>query len=163
MTTSLLVRGACPHDCPDTCGVVTEVRDGRAVAFRGDPDHPVARGWLVRQGAALPRSRLPPRPPPPPAAPQRAEGRRASGGSITWDEAIAEIVEPLAGDHRRVGRGGDPAVQLQRHARTGAERRRRGAILVNRLGASQLQRSICGAAAEQAVEGHARQALERAL
>src|SRR5262245_25641416 len=46
MTTSLLVRGACPHDCPDTCGVLTEVRDGRAVGFRADPDHPVAGGWL---------------------------------------------------------------------------------------------------------------------
>src|SRR5262245_46940640 len=44
--TSLLVHGACPHDCPDTCGVITEVKDGRAVAFRGDPDHPITRGWL---------------------------------------------------------------------------------------------------------------------
>ena len=44
--TSLLVRGACPHDCPDTCGVITEVRDGRAVGFRGDPDNPITRGWL---------------------------------------------------------------------------------------------------------------------
>ena len=46
MSLPVLVRGACPHDCPDTCGVVTEVRDGRAVAFRGDPDHPITRGWL---------------------------------------------------------------------------------------------------------------------
>src|SRR4051794_2448857 len=46
MTLPLLVRGACPHDCPDTCGVVTEVRDGRAVGFHGDPDHPITRGWL---------------------------------------------------------------------------------------------------------------------
>src|SRR5438094_6258165 len=46
MSTELTIRGACPHDCPDTCGVITEVRDGRAVGFRGDPDHPVTRGWL---------------------------------------------------------------------------------------------------------------------
>ena len=43
---SHLVRGACPHDCPDTCGVVTEVRDGRAVGFHGDPDNSITRGWL---------------------------------------------------------------------------------------------------------------------
>jgi RNA polymerase sigma-70 factor (ECF subfamily) len=29
-----LVSGACPHDCPDTCATVTEVRDARAVAVR---------------------------------------------------------------------------------------------------------------------------------
>src|SRR5260370_846763 len=28
--TRLRVRGTCPHDCPDTCGVATEVQDGRA-------------------------------------------------------------------------------------------------------------------------------------
>ena len=44
--TSLLVHGVCPHDCPDTCGVVTEVLHGRAVKFYGDPDHPITRGWL---------------------------------------------------------------------------------------------------------------------
>src|SRR5437660_4563635 len=49
MSVSLSVRGACPHDCPDTCAVVTEVRDGRAVSFRGDPENPVTRGWLCAQ------------------------------------------------------------------------------------------------------------------
>ena len=29
------VRGACPHDCPDTCAMVVSVRDGRAVKVRG--------------------------------------------------------------------------------------------------------------------------------
>src|SRR5438309_6391389 len=43
---STRVRGVCPHDCPDTCGVVTEVHDGRAVAFHGAADHPVTKGWL---------------------------------------------------------------------------------------------------------------------
>src|SRR5947209_18646200 len=46
MSTELTIRGACPHDCPDTCGVITEVRDGRAVGFRGDPEHPVTRERL---------------------------------------------------------------------------------------------------------------------
>jgi anaerobic selenocysteine-containing dehydrogenase len=36
-------RGACPHDCPDIRAIV---RDGRAVGFRGDPEHPITQGWL---------------------------------------------------------------------------------------------------------------------
>src|SRR5262245_21980454 len=41
-----LVRGACPHDCPDTCGTITEVRDGRAIRFYADKEHPITQGWL---------------------------------------------------------------------------------------------------------------------
>ena len=40
------VRGACPHDCPDTCAMLVSVRDGRAVDVRGDPEHPFTRGGL---------------------------------------------------------------------------------------------------------------------
>jgi len=41
-----LFRGACPHDCPDTCATITEVRDGRAVRFYPEKDHPSTQGWL---------------------------------------------------------------------------------------------------------------------
>src|SRR5215813_4151462 len=40
------VRGACAHDCPDTCATITEVRDGQAVRFFADPDHLITQGWL---------------------------------------------------------------------------------------------------------------------
>ena len=40
------VLGACPHDCPDTCGLLVEVAGGRAVAVKGDPAHPHSRGTL---------------------------------------------------------------------------------------------------------------------
>ena len=40
------VVGACPHDCPDTCSILTTVEDGKAVAVRGNPDHPFTRGRL---------------------------------------------------------------------------------------------------------------------
>ena len=30
-----VVRGACPHDCPDTCALLTTVENGRAIAIRG--------------------------------------------------------------------------------------------------------------------------------
>ena len=41
-----VIRGACGHDCPDTCGWVVEVRDGRAERLSGDPEHPFTRGTL---------------------------------------------------------------------------------------------------------------------
>src|SRR5215471_8234175 len=85
-----LVKGACPHDCPDTCGVLTEVRDGRAVAFRADPEHPVARGWLCAKvrpylDHVYHPGRL--------LHPLRRSGPKGSGQwrRVTWDEAIAEI------------------------------------------------------------------------
>ena len=39
-------RSACPYDCPDTCGLLVEVEGGRAVAVRGDPEHPWSKGSL---------------------------------------------------------------------------------------------------------------------
>src|SRR5690242_20894670 len=41
-----VVRGACPHDCPDTCAMLVTVQDGRAIRVAGDPDHPFTRGFL---------------------------------------------------------------------------------------------------------------------
>src|SRR3712207_1178282 len=41
-----LVRGACPHDCPDTCAMHVTVEDGRATRVAGDPDHPITVGFL---------------------------------------------------------------------------------------------------------------------
>src|SRR5258708_29717839 len=40
------VVGACPHDCPDTCSILTTVDHGKAIAVRGHPDHPFTRGRL---------------------------------------------------------------------------------------------------------------------
>jgi hypothetical protein len=33
-----IIHGACPHDCPDTCAMLTTVEYGRAIALRGDPE-----------------------------------------------------------------------------------------------------------------------------
>ena len=42
----LSVRGACPHDCPDTCGLLTTVENGVATRVQGNPDHPHTDGVL---------------------------------------------------------------------------------------------------------------------
>ncbi len=36
----------CNRDCPDACGIVATVEDGRVLRIRGDKDHPVTRGFL---------------------------------------------------------------------------------------------------------------------
>src|SRR6201987_6092360 len=46
-----VVHAACPHDCPDACGVLITVDDGRATKIQGDPEHPVTRGFLCAKVA----------------------------------------------------------------------------------------------------------------
>ncbi len=45
------LRLVCPHDCPDTCGLVVTVENGRASKLRGDPDHPFTQGFLCQKVA----------------------------------------------------------------------------------------------------------------
>ncbi len=44
--TTRIVKTVCPKDCPDTCGMLAHVEDGRVVRVVGDPDHPITDGWL---------------------------------------------------------------------------------------------------------------------
>jgi anaerobic selenocysteine-containing dehydrogenase len=145
-----LISGACPHDCPDTCGVVTEVENGRAVNFYGDPDHPVTAGWLCAKvrpylNHVYHPDRL--------RHPLRRIGPKGSGRwqPITWDEAIGEIGRRW---REIVAVYGADAILPYNYSGTlglvqmGVS----GTRFWNRLGASQLQHTICGAAAEHAVE-----------
>jgi anaerobic selenocysteine-containing dehydrogenase len=40
------VRTACTRDCPDACQILATVEDGKVTRLRGDPKHPVTRGFL---------------------------------------------------------------------------------------------------------------------
>jgi anaerobic selenocysteine-containing dehydrogenase len=147
---SLLVRGACPHDCPDTCGVITEVTDGRAVKFYGDPGNPITKGWLCAKVRPYldhvyhPERLL---------HPLRRVGAKGSGNwqRITWAQALAEIAERWK---EIVARYGAEAILPYSYSGTLGlvQMTVSSARFWNRLGASQLRRSICGAAAERAVE-----------
>src|SRR6266849_4608083 len=46
-----VVHASCPHDCPDACGVLITIEDGRATKIQGDPEHPVTRGFLCAKVA----------------------------------------------------------------------------------------------------------------
>lgn len=144
------IHGACPHDCPDTCGVITEVEDGRAINFYADPQHPVTEGWLcAKVRPYLERVYHPGRL----QYPLRRVGPKGSGqwARISWEEAIAEI----AGRWQEIiARYGAAAILPYSYSGTLGliQMTVTSSRLWNRLGASQLERSICGAAAELAVE-----------
>ena len=43
------LRTTCNRDCPDACGIVATIEDGRVVRLQGDRDHPVTRGFLCHR------------------------------------------------------------------------------------------------------------------
>jgi len=146
----LSIRGACPHDCPDTCGIITEVQDGRAVAFRGDPDHPVTQGWLcAKVRPYLDHIYHPGRL----THPLRRSGAKGSGQwqRISWHEALGEIAERWK---QIIAESGAEAILPYSYSGTLGlvQMAAASSRFWNRLGASRLTRSICGAAAEHAVE-----------
>ncbi len=144
------VYGACPHDCPDTCGVISEVENGRVVQFYADPTHPVTDGWLcAKVRPYLDRIYHPDRL----KYPLRRKGPKGSGQwqRISWSEAIKEIGakwrEIIAND------GSEAILPYSYSGTLGlVQMGVSSARFWNRLGASVLQRSICGAAAEFAVQ-----------
>src|SRR5947209_7651377 len=105
-----VIHAACPHDCPDACGVLITVNDGKAVKIQGDPAHPVTRGFLCAKVAKyLERVYSPDRVLYPMrrvaakgvAAITAIPGQAATTRSqqvferITWDEALGEIAARL--------------------------------------------------------------------
>ena len=44
--TTRSIRTTCTRDCPDACSIVALVDQDRIVGLRGDPDHPVTKGFL---------------------------------------------------------------------------------------------------------------------
>src|SRR5438034_9099010 len=91
---SSTIRGACPHDCPDTCAMLVIVEDGKAVRVAGDPDHPFTNGFLcAKVNRYIERTYHPDRV----LHPLRRVGRKGEGRfeRVTWDDALDEIAERL--------------------------------------------------------------------
>ncbi|MBS1800335.1 MAG: molybdopterin-dependent oxidoreductase [Acidobacteria bacterium] len=150
-----VVRAVCSHDCPDSCGVLVTVENltGRAIRMQGDPSHPVTRGFLcgkvakyldrvyspdrllypMRRRAGVAKGPLP-------------KGKEAEAFErITWDEALDEIAARLK---RIAAEHGPESILPYSYAGTigqlgyGSMDRR----FFHRLGASQLDRTICSSA-----------------
>lgn len=145
-----VVYGSCPHDCPDCCALETHVDEsGRAISVRGRADHPITRGWLcAKVNRYLERVYHPERL----LYPLRRVGPKGSGTfeRISWEEALSEIADRWRAISDRHG-----AQTILPYSYAGTLGLVQGAVAAerfwNRLGASQLERTICGAAAEEAV------------
>ena len=145
-----VVHAACPHDCPDACGVLITVDDGRATKVQGDRAHPVTRGFLCAKVAKYldrvyspdrvlhPMRRVRPK-----GVPQAAQAFER----ISWDVALREIAQRLQDTATKFG---PEAILPYSYGGTlgtlmGGSMDRR---FFHRLGASQLERTICSAAGE---------------
>ncbi len=151
---SRVVHTACPHDCPDACSILVTIEDGRATRIEGNPDHPVTRGFLCGKVAKyLDRVYSPDRLlyPMKRVAPKGTAGAEAFA-RISWDEALDEIATKLKTAATEFGPesilpfsyGGTLGVV---HG-NGMDRR-----FFHRLGASQLERTICSEAGGVALAG----------
>jgi molybdopterin guanine dinucleotide-containing S/N-oxide reductase-like protein len=169
-----VVHAVCSHDCPDVCGVLITVQDGRATKIQGDPAHPVTRGFLCAKVAKyLDRVYSPDRvlypmkrieakgpasrsfaPPGRAGAPAPTQSRN-NFQRISWDEALDEITARLRSVVEEFGSESvlpySYAGNMAKLSYGSMDRR-----FFHRLGASQLARNICseaGAAGVRSVYG----------
>lgn len=140
-----IVHSVCPHDCADTCSILSHVEGGRLVRVEGNPNHPVTQGYLCRKFSRIQErvyrdDRL--------LYPLKRVGKK--GGAdfqrISWGEAV----ETIAGRWREIiadqGPDGGPYAILPFNG-SGTEGLVHGDIVgkrfFNRLGTIQLVRTIC--------------------
>src|SRR5271168_64947 len=89
-----IVKGACPHDCPDTCALDVHVKDGVALKVTGSAEHAPTAGVLCTKVARYTeRTYHPDRL----LHPLRRIGRKGEGRfeRIGWETAIAAVAERL--------------------------------------------------------------------
>ena len=154
-----VTHSVCSLDCPDSCGVLVTVDEsGRATRMQGDPAHPVTRGFLcgkvakyldrvyapdrllypMRRRAGVPKGTI-------------ARGEEHSVFErISWEQALDEIASRLASISAEHG---PESILPYSYAGTigtlgyGSMDRR----FFHRLGASQLDRTICASAGGEAL------------
>jgi anaerobic selenocysteine-containing dehydrogenase len=137
-------HSVCALDCPDCCSLLVTVENGKGTRLRGNPDHPVTRGFLCGKVAQyLEREYSPQRL----LYPQRRVGAKGEGRfeRISWDEALDTIAARLWHIAREFG---PEAILPYSYAGSmgllnanGMDRR-----FFHRLGASRLDRTICSSA-----------------
>jgi anaerobic selenocysteine-containing dehydrogenase len=138
-------HSVCALDCPDACALLIDVdQSGRGSKLRGDPAHPVTRGFLCGKVARyLDREYSPERV----LHPLRRTGAKSEGrfARISWDEALDEIAHRLQSASDEFG---PESILPYSYAGTmgllngsGMDRR-----FFHRLGASRLDRTICSSA-----------------
>ena len=140
-----VVRGACPHDCPDTCAMLTTVdAGGRAVAIGGDPEHPITAGFLCGKVSnyldrVYSEQRI--------LRPLVRAGAKGEGEfrQVDWDEAL-----DLAAAGLREAIDSHGAESVLPYSYMGTQGAIQGGSIANRfmnaIGATELVRTICASA-----------------
>jgi len=143
-------RSACPLDCPDACGLIVTVDNGRVVEVDGDRRGPLTDGFIcgkVRKIAdhLYGDDRV--------LHPMLRAGAKGSGRwkQIGWDEALDHVAGRIDAIRKRSG-----AAVLPYHYGGSNGWLTEGALATRffrRLGASNLDRTYCAAATTAATHG----------
>ena len=148
-TTQIL--GACPHDCPDTCSMLTTVAGGIAIKVQGNPAHPHTDGALCTKVSRYPeRTYHPERI----LHPMKRIGPKGSGQfeRVSWDAALTDIATRL---QVIAASGPDAAQALLPYSYGGTmglvQSESMAARFFHKLGASLLDRTICASAGAEAL------------
>jgi anaerobic selenocysteine-containing dehydrogenase len=143
-----LVRAVCPHDCPDTCAMLVTVENGVATKVQGNPDHPPTAGALcAKVSRYTERTYHPDRL----LLPKRRVGKKGEGHFevVSWETAISEIAAKL----KQIASRNPEAILPYSYAGTMGYVQSEGMAqrFFHRLGASQLDRTICSSAGSVAL------------
>ncbi|MDB5893847.1 MAG: molybdopterin oxidoreductase, partial [Rhodoferax sp.] len=137
------VLGACPHDCPDTCSLVTTVENGVALKVQGNPAHRHTDGVLcAKVSRYTERTYHPDRL----LTPMKRVGAKGSGQfePVSWTSALDDI----AGRLKAIAARNPEAILPYSYA--GTMGLVQGESIAGRffhtLGASLLDRTICASA-----------------
>ena len=145
----MLVKAACPHDCPDTCGMLVTVEDGVATKIQGDPSMPFTQGTLCTKVAYyLERTYSPDRL----QHPLKRVGPKGSGRfeRISWDAALDQIaarLKTLAAEDPQSILPLSYAGTMGMAQYSSMDRR-----FFHRLGASLLDRTLCSSAGKAGIK-----------
>ena len=137
------VLGACPHDCPDTCSMLTTVQNGVAIKVQGNPAHPHTDGALcTKVSRYTERTYHPERI----LQPLKRVGPKGAGQfePVSWDAALTDIAARL----QAIAARSPQAILPYSYAGTmgQVQGESMAARFFNKLGASHLERTICAAA-----------------
>ena len=137
------VRGACPHDCPDTCALITTVEAGIAIKVQGNPAHVQTGGVLCNKVSRYSERTYHPQRL---LVPLKRCGPKGSGQfePVAWHDALADIASKLTGI---AARNAEAIVPYSYAGTMGlVQGEAMAGRFFNRLGASRLERTICSSA-----------------
>jgi anaerobic selenocysteine-containing dehydrogenase len=143
--TTKTVNGACCLDCPDTCSWQVTVANNKVKEFKAATDHPFTAGKLCDKMTNYPTDvtysphRL--------LKPLKRVGQKGKGEfvEISWEQALSEVSTQLKNTLRE--KGAEAILPFSYGGNEGMVQGKAGTRFFAHIGASQLDRTICGDAA----------------